>query len=78
MSAGFHENLPLKTPSPGEAFIFYRHVAHVTQKVEKSCVFLRGKKRETDPKTMRSERSDPGREGLLFLLQGSRSIDGFP
>ena len=27
-------NLPLKTPIPGEVFIFYRHIAHVTQKVD--------------------------------------------
>ena len=35
--------LPLKTPSPGEVFIFYRHIAHVTQKVTKVSCFLRGK-----------------------------------
>ena len=32
--------LPLKTPSP-EELIFYRHIAHVTQKVEKLCFFKR-------------------------------------
>ena len=29
--------LPLKTPRIGEVLIFYRHIAHVTQKVEKLC-----------------------------------------
>ena len=35
--------LPLKTPRIGEVFIFYRYIAHVTQKVTKRFVFLRGK-----------------------------------
>ena len=34
---------PLKSPRIGEVFIFYKHIAHVTQKVETSFVFLRGK-----------------------------------
>ena len=34
-------NLPLKTPSPGEVFIFYRHIAHVTQKNYKVVCFKR-------------------------------------
>ena len=32
--------IPLNTPSPGEVFIFYRHIARVTQKVTKSFVFF--------------------------------------
>ena len=36
-------NLPLKTPRIGEVFTFYKHIAHATQKVENSFVFLRGK-----------------------------------
>ena len=33
--------LPLKTPSPEKKLIFYRHIAHVTPKQLKSCVFKR-------------------------------------
>ena len=40
---GLRLNLPLKTPSPGEVFIFYRHIAHVTPKKLRKVVFLRGK-----------------------------------
>ena len=36
-------HLPLKTPSPGEVFIFYRHIAHVTPKKLRKVVFLGGK-----------------------------------
>ena len=44
-------NLPLETPSPGQVFIFYRHIAHVTPKKLRKVVFLRGKEsqaRKTD------------------------------
>ena len=36
-------NLPLKTPRFGEVFIFYRHIAHVTQKV-KICIWTGDRK----------------------------------
>ena len=35
--------LPLKTPSPGEVNLLQTEKAHVTQQVENSFVFLRGK-----------------------------------
>ena len=34
-------NLPLKTPRIGEVNLLQTEIAHVTQKVEKSCVFKR-------------------------------------
>ena len=35
-----YNNLPLKTPSPGEANL-YKHIAHVTQTVENRFVFFK-------------------------------------
>ena len=70
----YQDTLPLKTPSPkpwGSSHLLQTEKAHVTQKVEKSVVFLRGKTPIPGTRRFRAETL-----GLATCPKGSQNSTG--
>ena len=63
-NSGSRKTYPVKLQALGK-LIFYRHIAHVAQKVEKLC-FLRGKKRITKKE---AETAQPASQALPSLAE---------
>ena len=71
-SQGLCEAYPLKLQALGK-LIFYRHIAHVTQKVEKLC-FLRGKEgKDLDRRKHPVKQAHSPPDGETFASVGSRT-----